>query len=174
MVKIKEGQVQTVMQLFAIGAALLAEAKAKKTREDVQKCNDDLFKEYVATRKVTTLEELSKAILADGQTDPKWKKEGDKHVGYQKAIAAGSIGAAGYNSFRAWCAKWYTEDLVKRTPEDLKKAKAPAEDGEGAGKGAQEAGETQVPVTEVSTAFLIEELKRRADAGDEEAQKFFA
>lgn len=170
MVKVKDGQTQTVAQLFAIGASILAEQKAKKTRAEVQKCNDDLFREYVTTRKVKTLEELSKAILADGQTDPKWKKEGTTHVGYQKAIAAGSVGAAGYNSFRSWCAKWYTEQLVKRTPEDLKEAK---EEKSQAGAAVKEAAEQADFLTTCPTDVLIAELRKRADAGDADAAKMF-
>lgn len=187
MVTAKNGQAQTVAQLFAIGQAILAEAKAKKSRAEVQKCNDELFAEYVKTRKVKTLAELSAEIMKDGQTDPKWKKENGVHVGYQKAILAGSPGAAGYNSFRSWCAKWHTENLVRLTPEDLKAGKgakkqaaapeAPpqgAADGhEGADAGLKMAAEAADPLVAATTASLVAELKKRADAGDAEAIKLF-
>ena len=185
MVAIKEGFTQAQSQLFAIGAAILAEAKAKKTRAEVQKQNDDLFAEYVKTKKCKTLTELSAAIMADGQADPKWKKGPDgSHIGYQKAILAGSVGAAGYNSFRSWCAKWHTEQLVRLTPEDIKAGKnkkAPAAapeqgaaDGhEGADPGLKVAAEAADPLVAKTTAELIAELKKRADAGDAEAIKLF-
>lgn len=169
MVEIKNGQTQTVAQLFAIGQAVLAEAKAKKTRAEIQKDNGVLVADYMKGG-CKTLEELSKAILADGQTDPKWKKADGKHIGYQKAIAAGSVGAAGYNSFRAWCAKWYDENLVKKE----KPAGAKGAEGEGGDGGEKVAGETVVPVTAVSTEALIEELRKRAEAGDAVASKFFS
>lgn len=169
MVTAKTGQKQTVAQLFAIGASILAVEKATKNRAQVQECNTDLFNEYLKTGTIKNMDDLSKAILADGQSDPKWKKEQGQPVGYQKAIKEfGSVGAAGYNSFRSWCAKWYTPELVKLTPEQLKEN---ATEKAGKGKAVKEAAEQHDLITGIPTAALIAELSKRAAAGDADAKK---
>lgn len=170
MVEIKAGLTQTIAQLFAIGTAVLSIDKAKKKRDEIQKDNDALVKEYLKDKAIKTFDDLSKAILRDGQSDVKWKKEAGVPVGYQKAIKEyNSPGAAGYNSFRAYCAKWYDADLKKKTPEQLKEEK----EAKAAEKGLKEAAEegTAVPITAVTTEGLIEELHKRAEAGDPLAMK---
>lgn len=170
MVEIKPGLTQTITQLFAIGASILAIEKAKKKTAEIQQDNDALFAEYLKNKEIKNFEQLSKAILTDAHNDPKWKKEAGVPVGYQKAIKEyGSVGAAGYNSFRAYCAKWYTDDLKKRTPDQLKEEK----EKKAAEKAEKVAAETPTTVTigAVSTEALIEELRNRAEAGDPLAAK---
>lgn len=165
----KEGQTVMQAQIIALGTAILAFQKAQKTRKQVQAENDALFSEYLKTG-VKTLTELSAAIMKDGQSDPKWKKGPDgTPVGYQRAIKEfNSPGAAGYNSFRSWCAKWYDEMLTKKTPAEVKPLEAGAGE-EGGLPGEQEmrmAAEKYDAITAFTTSELLHELDRRAQAGD--------